>query len=164
MALCVGEVGYIHDDGDGVPNYKDQCPGTPADAQVDETGCSAKLLVLHGVKFAFNSAKLSGSSSRILDRAVKAMNDHSGVSVRIMGHTDSVGSEEFNQRLSRRRAESVRDYLTEAHVSLALMSTKGLGESQPVASNRTSAGRQQNRRVEIVIENFPEAMEDLRQK
>jgi outer membrane protein OmpA-like peptidoglycan-associated protein len=79
----------------------------------------------------------------------------SGYSLKLEGHTDSVGSDEYNQRLSERRAESVRDYLAQSSVTSA-MTTQGFGESQPVASNDTAEGRQRNRRVEIVIENVQE--------
>lgn len=67
------------------------------------------------------------------------------------GHTDSVGGDDYNQRLSEQRGEAVRDYLTEQGMAPSSVTAKGLGKSDPVASNDTATGRQQNRRVELVI-------------
>jgi outer membrane protein OmpA-like peptidoglycan-associated protein len=74
-----------------------------------------------------------------------------GLKLQIEGHTDSVGSDEFNQRLSEQRAGAVRDYLAEAGVSSDSVTVQGFGKTRPVASNDTREGRQQNRRVEIVV-------------
>lgn len=76
---------------------------------------------------------------------------HPGLTLQIEGHTDSVGSEEFNQILSERRSDTVRDFLAEEGVPVSTMSAKGFGKSQPIASNDTPEGRQRNRRVEIVV-------------
>lgn len=76
---------------------------------------------------------------------------HPGLNMQIEGHTDSVGSDEFNQQLSERRADSVRDFLAEQGVPVSTIAAKGFGKSQPVASNDTPEGRQRNRRVEIVL-------------
>ena len=78
-----------------------------------------------------------------------------GLKVAIEGHTDSVGSDEFNQRLSEQRAYSVRDYLVQQSVAAAGVTAGGFGESRPVTTNDTSAGRQQNRRVELVVSGEP---------
>ena len=67
------------------------------------------------------------------------------------GHTDSVGGDEYNQRLSEQRGGAVRDYLTQQGMAVSSVTSKGLGKSEPVASNDTAPGRQQNRRVELVI-------------
>jgi len=71
--------------------------------------------------------------------------------MQVEGYTDSVGSEASNQQLSKHRATSVRDYLTNAGVPAASVTAKGLGETLPVATNETASGRQQNRRVEMVV-------------
>ena len=76
---------------------------------------------------------------------------HPGLKLEIEGHTDSVGSEEYNQQLSENRAGAVRDYLLQQGISINSLTARGLGETTPVASNETSAGRQQNRRVELVV-------------
>jgi outer membrane protein OmpA-like peptidoglycan-associated protein len=76
---------------------------------------------------------------------------HPGLSLQIEGHTDSVGGDEFNQQLSERRADSVRDFLAENGVPGTSITARGFGKTQPVASNDTAEGRQRNRRVEIVV-------------
>ncbi len=76
---------------------------------------------------------------------------HPGLTLQIEGHTDSVGSDEFNQQLSERRADSVRDFLAEQGVQPSAMTAKGFGKTQPVASNDNGEGRQRNRRVELVV-------------
>ena len=76
---------------------------------------------------------------------------HPGLKLDVEGHTDSVGGDEYNQRLSEQRGAAVRDYLTQEGMAASSVTTKGLGKTQPVASNDTANGRQQNRRVELVI-------------
>jgi outer membrane protein OmpA-like peptidoglycan-associated protein len=76
---------------------------------------------------------------------------HPGLSLQIEGHTDSVGGDDFNQQLSERRADSVRDFLAEQGVPASSITAHGFGKSQPVASNDTPEGRQRNRRVELVV-------------
>jgi outer membrane protein OmpA-like peptidoglycan-associated protein len=76
---------------------------------------------------------------------------HAGLTLQIEGHTDSVGSEDFNQQLSERRSDSVRDFLAEEGVPVSSMTAKGFGKTQPVASNDSPEGRQRNRRVELVV-------------
>ena len=76
---------------------------------------------------------------------------HPGLNLEVEGHTDNVGSDEFNLKLSEQRAETVRTYLIEQGLSESSMTAKGLGKSLPVASNDTREGRQKNRRVEIII-------------
>jgi outer membrane protein OmpA-like peptidoglycan-associated protein len=76
---------------------------------------------------------------------------HPGLTLQIEGHTDSVGSDEFNQQLSERRADSVRDFLAQEGVPASTITARGFGKTQPVASNDTPEGRQRNRRVELVV-------------
>jgi outer membrane protein OmpA-like peptidoglycan-associated protein len=76
---------------------------------------------------------------------------HPGLKLDVEGHTDSVGGDDYNQQLSENRGGAVRDYLVQQGMPADSVTTKGLGETQPVASNDTAAGRQQNRRVELVI-------------
>lgn len=144
----------LDDDGDGVPNYLDRCPGTAPNTRVDEDGCPVNLVTLHGIKFAFDSSAISPDSSDILDQGIRAMRDNPGVRVRIVGHTDSIGSDAYNQDLSERRAWSVREYLMRhGGIDGARMETAGAGESAPIASNDTAQGRALNRRVEFAILN-----------
>ena len=76
---------------------------------------------------------------------------HPGLRLAVEGYTDNVGGDDYNQQLSERRGAAVRDYLTQQGMQADSVSTKGFGKSQPVASNETASGRQQNRRVELVI-------------
>ena len=93
-----------------------------------------------------------------MNKLVTFLNNHPDRSVVIEGYTDSVGSEDFNQALSQRRADSVRSYLVRQGISSARLSASGLGESDPVAGNESATGRQQNRRVEVIISNPPAAL------
>ena len=151
----VGSDGCALDsDGDGVIDDDDQCPGTPAGVAVEANGCpkvGETLMTLEGVNFAFDSDELTYESQAKLDEAVATLNANSLVNVQVVGHTDSRGSESYNQNLSERRAAAVVDYLTNNGVSGSRLSSAGMGESQPVADNSTEDGRYQNRRVELVV-------------
>jgi len=76
---------------------------------------------------------------------------HPGLTLQIEGHTDSVGTDDFNQQLSERRSDSVRDFLAENGVAVSSITARGFGKTQPVATNDTADGRQRNRRVELVV-------------
>ncbi|RCV86639.1 OmpA family protein [Billgrantia montanilacus] len=102
------------------------------------------------VTFAFDSADIRPGAHRELDQVANTLRENPGMRVRIEGHTDHVGSAEYNQGLSQRRAESVRDFLVSRGIAANRMTTVGHGESRPVATNETDEGRAQNRRVEIV--------------
>jgi outer membrane protein W/outer membrane protein OmpA-like peptidoglycan-associated protein len=135
-------------DNDGVCDEADKCPNTPAGTTVDKYGCpcAQELKVL----FDFDSAELRPESITELERVVKFMNDVPIATVQIDGHTDSVGTEEYNMKLSDRRAKAVFDYLSSRGVDPARMASKGFGESQPIAPNDTAEGRQLNRRVMLI--------------
>ena len=137
-------------DGDGVPDYRDQCPDTPKGAVVYTEGCSRLLAKLSDVHFAFDSATLKSEAKSILDSVVSTINSSPSDTISIEGHTDSTGSDAYNSQLSQRRAMSVADYLASQGVSSSRLQPVGKGESYPVASNDTSEGRSQNRRVEII--------------
>jgi len=112
-------------------------------------GCT---IALNGVNFATDSADLTPASTAILDRAVATLKGHGNVRVEVAAHTDSTASDAYNLDLSNRRAASVKDYLTSHGVEGTRLTSKGYGESSPVASNATKAGRAQNRRVELRIQ------------
>jgi OOP family OmpA-OmpF porin len=102
--------------------------------------------------FAFDSDVIKADARPELDHIAERVRGLSSVdSVSIVGHTDSVGSDAYNEKLSMRRANAVKRYLTDDGVDAGVMSASGMGESQPVADNRTSEGRAQNRRVEVVV-------------
>jgi len=118
-----------------------------------ETRETARGLIvnLSDVLFDTGSANLKPGAREKLARVAGILASHPDLHIEIEGHTDSVGGEDFNQHLSEKRAESVRAYLVEQKVSPSVVGTAGFGESRPVATNGTAAGRQQNRRVEIVV-------------
>lgn len=111
-----------------------------------------KTVVLRGVNFEFNKATLTKDSERILWRAYNAMVANPDVQVVITGHTDSVGSQQFNQVLSLERAQAVRNWLVQKGIASNRMRTVGRGENEPVASNATDEGRAENRRIEFYVE------------
>ena len=110
-------------------------------------------VVVEGTNFDFDKATLKPGAIEILDQDAKAINDNAKFvkQVNITGHTDSIGSEAYNQGLSERRAAAVADYLAGKGVSRDVMNVKGMGETQPVADNRTKEGRAKNRRVEVQV-------------
>lgn len=109
------------------------------------------VLTLGNVLFAFDSARLNASAQDPLDKLAAFLRESPDRQVRIEGHTDSTGPAEYNQQLSRQRAQSVADAMVDRGISGARMTVVGYGESRPVASNDTETGRQQNRRVEFLI-------------
>ncbi len=137
-------------DGDGVPDYMDKCPQTPPGATVDEVGCM-KQLVLNNIEFVVDSSELTMDAKSTLDQvadAIKARPDIKSMSV--IGHTDSTGSDAYNQSLSEKRAAAVADYLRSAGANCRFVSS-GSGEKQPIADNSTEEGRARNRRVELNV-------------
>lgn len=120
------------------------------------TGCKPKapeIISLSGVNFEYNSADLTAASSGILDNAVATLKKRGNIRVQVAAHTDSMGSNAYNQALSERRAASVMNYLTEHGIDAARLSSKGYGETDPIADNGTDAGRAKNRRVELRVLN-----------
>ena len=106
---------------------------------------------LGNVLFAFDSAQLTSEAHTLLAEVATRLTGASLVSVKVIGHTDSVGSDAYNQGLSERRARSVADYLVAQGVPGEKVGIEGRGESQPVADNGSDAGRAQNRRVELHV-------------
>lgn len=141
-------------DGDGIPDQGDKCPGTPSGTRVDGEGCAlGDTIDLYGVLFAFDSADLHGNARRLLMPVVNLFNRYPDLEVEVAGHTDNVGPDEYNMELSQRRAESVRQFLIDHGVPAEQVEARGYGEEEPVASNDTEEGREENRRVEIRILN-----------
>ena len=106
-------------------------------------------LVLEGVNFEYDSAKLTAGSAATLDKVAASLIEHTEAKIEIDGHTDSKGNDAYNLSLSRKRANAVKDYLVSKGVNAAQLSAKGYGEKQPIASNDTEDGRSHNRRVEL---------------
>ena len=145
-------------DGDGVPNDRDRCPNTPAGTKVDANGCpevDAEVRKLEQpIRFETNSTVIKRSSYGSLDKMVQALKDHPEYSLRVVGHADSRGTDEYNQALSERRAGSVKRYFTGKQLDPARIVTEGKGESEPAAPNTSAAGMAENRRVEFHFEFF----------
>ena len=118
-----------------------------------QTRDSARGLIVNmsDVLFDFGSYTLKPGAREKLAKISGILLAHPGLTLQIEGHTDSVGTDEFNQQLSERRADSVRDFLAEQGVSASTITARGFGKTQPVASNETPEGRQRNRRVELVV-------------
>jgi outer membrane protein OmpA-like peptidoglycan-associated protein len=118
-----------------------------------QTRDSARGLIVNMSDVLFDTAKytLRPAAREKLARVSGIILSHPGLRIEIEGHTDSVGSDEYNQKLSEQRASAVRDYLMSQGMNASIVTAKGLGETMPVASNDNAAGRQQNRRVELVV-------------
>jgi outer membrane protein OmpA-like peptidoglycan-associated protein len=121
-----------------------------ADLQAKKTD-QGMVITLGDVLFSTGQATLKSGSRQSLDKLSKFLNQYTDRKVRIEGYTDSVGSESSNQALSERRAGAVRDALTDAGIANNRIQVRGYGEESPVAGNESSGGRQQNRRVEVII-------------
>jgi len=166
-------------DGDGVSDYFDKCPNTPKGTKVDGSGCALptpppppardtvtkvinntyviteedKKIVseaIRNLEFDFGKATIRARSLPYLDR-VAALLAKKGFSLKLAGHTDNVGSDAANLKLSKDRAESVKNYLVSQGANNGKIEATGYGESQPIATNKTDAGRQKNRRVEFTL-------------
>lgn len=115
------------------------------------TPATGKKIVLRGVNFDFDKANIRADARPILDEAISTLKSEGTITIVCEGHTDSRGTDEYNQRLSQRRATAVKDYLVKGGVPADRISVEGFGESKPVASNDTDDGRAQNRRVELRV-------------
>ncbi len=118
---------------------------------VTANNCRPEIIELPGVNFENDSSEITAASSAILDGAVKTLGLKSSIKAEVAAHTDSVGSDAYNQGLSQRRASSVLDYLVSKGISSDRLVPKGYGESDPIADNATKEGRAKNRRVELRI-------------
>ncbi len=158
----------VDSDGDGVIDLLDKCPNTPPGEKVDGSGCPlpkqkapVKIVVteedkrvvneaIRNLEFDFGKASIRSTSFPSLNRVAELL-INKNFSLKLAGHTDDVGSDQANLRLSKNRAESVKQYLVQRGANPSRIEATGYGESQPIASNATEAGRQQNRRVEFTL-------------
>jgi len=157
-------------DGDGVADKLDKCPNTPAGTVVDGSGCPIKIPApvvtekvivteadrkvvrdaISNLEFDLGKATIRSKSYATLNR-VAALLVEKNFSLKLAGHTDNTGSRELNMRLSKERAESVKAYLVSQGANASRIEATGYGPDQPIATNKTAAGRQQNRRVEFTL-------------
>ena len=127
-----------------------QAPPPPPPAPAP-TPVVRKKIVLRGVNFDFDKAAIRADAAPILREAATILSENPSVQVSVEGHTDFVGSDGYNLKLSLQRASAVKGFLAKQGVAEGRLSTRGFGESQPVASNDTGDGRAQNRRVELKV-------------
>ena len=151
VAVPVVASNNVDSDADGVIDGSDQCENTRENIAVDEAGCSIFQVALEGVHFENNSAELKPDSKQVLEQTAQVIIASPGVRVEVQAHTDSVGSKKYNQKLSDKRAASVRQYLVSQGVSATQLESKGYGEADPVLTNETEDGRARNRRVELKV-------------
>lgn len=169
--LTGGLICYAQDgdeDEDGVFDRRDHCPDTPANTPVDNRGCpipqypatvkpiepQSEVITLSDqgeVLFAFDSAQLTPAAQEQLVGLMDKLKNADVLSIKVVGHTDSQGTDAYNQALSERRASSVAAFLLEQGLAPDKLTSQGMGESQPVADNASEEGRAKNRRVELVI-------------
>jgi OOP family OmpA-OmpF porin len=135
-------------DGDGVCEEADACPKTPRGAKVDAYGCWSMIL------FDYNKAVIKKSARPALDEVANVLTavDNADAKIVIKGYADSTGSDRYNESLSNKRAQAVREYLMNRGIKSSRLATKALGSTNPVAENTTAAGRAKNRRVEFAAE------------
>ncbi len=152
----VGKINGCPDsDNDGIIDSKDKCPNTAGITGND--GCPevkvAEVIIptFEPVYFDFNSALLSATAKKELDKVVTSLKADSSLTVSIIGHSDNVGNPTTNQTLSNQRALTVQNYLIQQKISTVRISTLGVGETKPIGSNDTPEGRAKNRRAEIII-------------
>jgi OOP family OmpA-OmpF porin len=154
-------------DGDGVPDLFDKCPNTPSGTKVDGSGCplpraeNVKVYVTEAdkkvVRDAIANLEFDLGKATIRDHSFASLNKvaelliNKNFSLKLAGHTDSQGSDDFNMRLSKDRAESIKAYLVSKGANASRIEATGYGETQPIATNKTAAGRQKNRRVEFTL-------------
>lgn len=137
-------------DDDGVPDTEDRCANTPYGAHVNSRGC----WVLDDIKFDVDKAEIKSMYYNKLDSIASIMNANPDLNILVEGHTDSTGDAAYNQELSQRRANSIKNYLVnQGEVNPGRLTAVGKGESDPVASNDSEYGRAQNRRIEFKIIN-----------
>lgn len=151
----------LDDDNDGVGNDRDRCPNTQAGAVVDETGCYRTLTeavtVELNVQFPNNSSVAQPEHRSAVRRVYEFMRQYPESRVTIEGHTDDRGSAEYNRSLSQRRADTIAGLLVrDFGIDASRVSSIGIGEEQPIASNDTEEGRRLNRRVVGVVEALAE--------
>jgi outer membrane protein OmpA-like peptidoglycan-associated protein len=151
----------LDSDGDSIPDQKDKCPKKPETPNgfQDQDGCPDELPkevarfsgTIKGIYFAKNSAKIRRRSYRILNRAIAVLKKYPKLRIKVRGHTDNRGKHKHNMRLSSARAQAIKTYLVGKGIAGSRIETEGVGPKEPVASNKRSAGRAKNRRIEFKI-------------
>ncbi|MFA7597412.1 MAG: OmpA family protein [Novosphingobium sp.] len=144
-----GAIGYKMDQ--QIKELKEQTAGSGVDVTETPDGKAILVNLPDGVTFAVDSTTISPAFQSTLDQIATSLKTYPDSLIDVYGHTDSTGSDTYNQGLSERRAKAVADYLAMRGVSSARIRSQGFGEQYPVATNETAEGRALNRRVEIKI-------------
>lgn len=145
--IVVTEVECVDSDGDTVCDEVDACVGTPKGVKVDERGC---WVLEQTYLFDFDKSIVKPEFYPLLDHIAEIMRDNPTMTVQLEGHTDSVGTNQYNQGLSERRANAIKKALVEKNgISAERLKAIGYGEEKPIATNKTKEGRALNRRVEL---------------
>ncbi len=134
------------------------------DAEVKRVGEGIVIEFRDKVLFGFDRADLTAQAKTNLDKLTNILQKYPDTNIEVLGHTDSKGTDNYNQSLSERRASSVSTYIRTQGVSSSRLSTRGLGESDPKTSNDTDAGQAENRRVEFVITANQKMVEDAKKE
>ncbi len=144
----------IDSDKDGVIDCRDKCPNTPAGATVDKDGCMHEKITINlNVEFDYDKSDVKDKYRDGIKKVADFMKEFPKTTAVIAGNTDSNGSNDYNQKLSERRANSVRQYLiSNFGIKASRLTAIGYGETKPIATNDTDEGRQRNRRVDAVLE------------
>jgi outer membrane protein OmpA-like peptidoglycan-associated protein len=182
IAMARARTGYVLDQRAGLSQARDAARSKSALAQAEaekrvddasrstakmqqqidlleaEATARGQVLTLGNTLFATGRSDMKSIATSSLDKLVVFLNDFPDRNVTLEGHTDDVGSVALNQTLSRHRADAVKSYLVTRGIQDRRITAKGIGMDQPIADNLTSSGRQQNRRVEVIIDNPPSAI------
>jgi outer membrane protein OmpA-like peptidoglycan-associated protein len=161
-AVVGGAAGAIigHQMDQQAKEIKQQIPG----AVVERVGEGIQVTFESGLLFDYNSDRIKPTAAENLRNLARSLNNYPNTDLVIVGHTDDIGSDEFNQDLSQRRARAAANFLASLGVNPARLRTFGRGESEPVAANTSEASRQQNRRVEVAIFANAAAREEARRR
>ncbi|AXI84196.1 OmpA family protein [Xylella taiwanensis] len=145
----------LDSDGDGVNDCEDKCPNSQPGQTIGPDGCPVPVSIdLKGVNFDFDKATLRPDAVAILGEAAEILRRYPDLHVEVAGHTDSIGPAAYNQKLSERRAKVVYNYLRSNGIDASrLIGPVGYGESHPIDTNKTPAGRAKNRRTELNVQN-----------
>jgi outer membrane protein OmpA-like peptidoglycan-associated protein len=137
--------------GNQMDKQAEEIKKTVPDARVERVGEGIVVEFSSNVLFGFDQSNLSNDAKTSLDKLVQVLNTYADTDIELQGHTDSMGSADYNMALSERRATAVSEYLKEKRISASRLTIKGFGEDFPKYSNETAQGRSQNRRVEFLI-------------
>jgi OOP family OmpA-OmpF porin len=131
----------------------DKCPNTPANAKVDKDGCPQFVSIRLNVEFDFDKSIVKPQYEGDIEKVADFMKAHPQLKATVEGHTDNIGTAAYNLALSQRRANAVKQVLVDkSKIASNRLKAVGYGLTKPIADNNTDAGRQQNRRVDVVLE------------